>query len=133
MNPALATADPPLARGAVPNQRAYRSAAARAPSRSPARRRRAISPLRQPESATTPSTCSSSSAWLKRGALLEPATLALSDAAEVLLDRLPVTGQAGPVGPRARRATFAGGAGGCQLPGRQRRRPRAGRSPQASS
>ncbi len=59
-----------------PNRRAYSRATAHAPARSPARRRRASSPSRQPESATSPSTWSARSAWVSRGAPLVPARFA---------------------------------------------------------
>ena len=59
-------------------RRASRSAPRRRarPARSPTRRRRASSPSRQPDSATRPSVCSASSAWLKRGTAFVPAMFA---------------------------------------------------------
>ena len=60
----------------VPNSDAYRSASARAPSRSPARSRRASSPSRQPDSATTPSWFASSSSWVNPGTAFVPARFA---------------------------------------------------------
>ena len=60
----------------TPNSAAYRSATARAPSRSPARSRRASSPSRHPLSATSPSACSASSAWVNTGTAFDPARFA---------------------------------------------------------
>ena len=55
---------------------AYRSATARAPARSPTRRRRISSPSRHPDRATRPSVSSVRSAWLKRGTPFVPAMFA---------------------------------------------------------
>ena len=71
MKKPLVAADSPR-----PKIAAYRSATARAPDRSPTRRRRASSPSRQPERATRPSVCSARSAWLKRGTPFVPAMFA---------------------------------------------------------
>ena len=116
-----ATARDGSARGPVAARRAPR-AAARAPSRSPTRSRRAISPSRQPDSATRPSVCSASERRGRTAARLRPgevrprdepaqapiagrvpgeqdemrAALPLADPAQVLLDRLAMARAAGP-------------------------------------
>ncbi len=86
----------------VPNRRAWRSAAARAPSRSPTRRRRAISPSRPPESARIPSVCWASRAWVNRGTRLVPSRFARETRRHRL--RYPVASRASSTrcGPRCR-------------------------------
>ena len=68
----------PLLAGPSPRPKtaAYRSATARAPARSPTRRRRISSPSRHPDRATSPSVSCARRAWLKRGTPFVPAMFA---------------------------------------------------------
>ena len=137
-----------MTRPSGPKIPASRSAAARAPARSPTSSRRPISPLRPPDRATTRSWSASRSAWRKRGHGLRPGQVgprqqagqaapadlvageqdeprpagAGTDAAQVLLDRVAMPGQPGTV-----RAWPGGSAviddGERRLAGRSVRRP----------
>ena len=82
------------------NSAAYRSATARAPSRSPARSRRASSPCRHPDSATRPSACSASSAWVNLGTAFVPARFARDTSRHRLLQPVASRASSTRCGPR---------------------------------